>query len=409
MAADEQEQSIEELLSGPKDSVMMFAGRQESSSVSPSRFQLASAGVFDDPLDLLLAHSLECGGKVEGNAGSSTDQFSQSISLLPSVRDLLSGPKDSVMMFSAKNTQCSQPKFHFDMSSHEDPLDVLVHEVKLRNCSHSQMAEARADDDVQASHAQELARRCRNELSLFHKEQREWDEANRRQAIHRELDIFLDDAAKSEIMDSATTSDVIDLKEKLSLQEKEIETLNIHITEAERAKQDALYALDESQANEETTALELWLCRQQLENYEETVGAALQAEAASKAAEAACRAAMEEALNKLSMKDVAVDKTFLEVQQLRGERDALRALSAAELAELAETLMESLQRVQRAHQHRFEQRMDEQLCVVCLSDRKNVVLQPCNHLTMCENCFHKCSSTCPQCRCRVERHLVIYM
>jgi hypothetical protein len=271
------------------------------------------------------------------------------------------------------------------------------------------MAEARADDDVQASHAQELARRCRNELSLFHKEQREWDEANRRQAIHRELDIFLDDAAKSEIMDSATTSDVIDLKEKLSLQEKEIETLNIHITEAERAKQDALYALDESQANEETTALELWLCRQQLENYEETVGAALQAEAASKAAEAACRAAMEEALKKLSMKDVAVDKTFLEVQQLRGERDALRALSAAELAELAETLMESLQRVQRAHQHRFEQRMDEQLCVVCLSDRKNVVLQPCNHLTMCENCFHKCSSTCPQCRCRVEIHLVIYM
>ena len=48
MAADEQEQSIEELLSGPKDSVMMFAGRQESSNVSPSRFQLASAGVFDE-------------------------------------------------------------------------------------------------------------------------------------------------------------------------------------------------------------------------------------------------------------------------------------------------------------------------------------------------------------------------
>merc|ERR1712183_570675 len=112
---------------------------------------------------------------------------------------------------------------------------------------------------------------------------------------------------------------------------------------------------------------------------------------------------------RFAAQDVVVERLSQEIWQLKGEREALRSLAPAELSILAETLMEALQRVQRTHQQKLEQRMDEQLCIACLTERKNVVLQPCNHVTLCEGCFRKCSSVCPQCRCRVEDHLVIYM
>merc|ERR1712224_146964 len=97
-----------------------------------------------------------------------------------------------------------------------------------------------------------------------------------------------------------------------------------------------------------------------------------------------------------------------ELQRLRGERGALQALSVPELTSLAETLMNALRRTQREYEHKFKKRDDEQLCVACLSERKNVVLQPCHHLALCTGCFAKCNSTCPQCRSAVQGHLVIY-
>merc|ERR1719217_1255363 len=254
------------------------------------------------------------------------------------------------MMFAPKDRCYRQSRFQFDICGDEDPLDVLVHEAHQN--SSSQSTGSHADGQLQALHAQELARRCRNELSKFHKQQQEWDEARRRQALHRELDMFLDDATKSEMLDSATTSEINDLREKIELQQKEIESLHWQIDWVERAKADALYARDESNANEEAAALELFWCRQRIEQLEDAVSSALEAQASS-------NAHAEEALHRLVSRNGAVDKAQLEIQKLRGERDALRAMSVLELAELAETLMESLQRVQRAHQHKYEQRMDE--------------------------------------------------
>lgn len=389
---------------------MMFAGQHTGNSSRTSRlqFDLSSSSGFGDPLDVLLAHAFEL-RQDDGGAGSSTDHFSQRAPpgdrrTTDSVRDLLSGPKDSVMMFAARDHQRSQCKFHLDMSGQEDPLDMLARQVHVGKRSDATVPAPCEDSSSQNLHAQELALRCRNELNVLLAQQQEWVSPCRN-ALHRELDMFLDDAARSEMLDSVTCSEVTDLKEKLVFQEKELESLRNHVKELEQAKQDALYARDESNADWEVAALDLWGCQQQIQQLEKAVGAAAEEKLAS-------RFRLDEALQTVASQSerlAAQDLALLEVQRLRGERDALRALSASELSCLGETLMESLQRVQRAQQLKFEQRMDEQLCAVCLTERKNVVLQPCNHLTMCAGCFDKCSSFCPQCRAPVQRHLIIYM
>jgi len=410
LTVDEMQQSVEELLSGPKDSVMMFAGQRTGNSSCASRlqFDLSSSSGFGDPLDVLLAHAFELRKDV-GGAGSSTDQFSHGVSSgerhnSDSIRDLLSGPKDSVMMFAARDHQCSHSKFHLDMSGQEDPLDMLARQVHVGKRSDAKVSTQLEDSSSQDLHAQELALRCRNELNVLLSQQQEWASPRRHQ-LHRELDMILDDAARSEMLDSVTCSEVTDLKEKLAFQEKDLESIRNHVKEVEHAKQEALYARDESNADWEVVALELWGCQQQVQQLEKAMGAAMEEKVAS-------RVRMDEAVHTIASQSerlAAQDIASLEVQRLRGERDALRTLSASELSCLGEALMESLQRVQRAQQLKFEQRMDEQLCAVCLTERKTVVLQPCNHLTMCAGCFDKCSSACPQCRARVQGHLIIYM
>ncbi|XP_016989214.1 mitochondrial E3 ubiquitin protein ligase 1-like [Drosophila rhopaloa] len=55
-----------------------------------------------------------------------------------------------------------------------------------------------------------------------------------------------------------------------------------------------------------------------------------------------------------------------------------------------------------------ERRMDrpvilsqDQLCVVCSSNPKEIILLPCGHVCLCEDCSQKISNTCPVCRGKI--------
>jgi len=113
-------------------------------------------------------------------------------------------------------------------------------------------------------------------------------------------------------------------------------------------------------------------------------------------------------LQELQRSERALTATDLELRQLRGEKDALQLLTSRQLVSLAETLAKSLLAVQREQQRKVEQLSDEHLCVLCLTDRKNIVLQPCNHLLMCAKCVSKCRGICPQCRATVSSHIKVY-
>ncbi|XP_017070634.1 mitochondrial E3 ubiquitin protein ligase 1-like [Drosophila eugracilis] len=43
----------------------------------------------------------------------------------------------------------------------------------------------------------------------------------------------------------------------------------------------------------------------------------------------------------------------------------------------------------------------DQLCVVCASNPKEIILFPCGHVCLCEGCAQKISISCPVCRCKI--------
>eukprot|EP00928_Gymnodinium_smaydae_P043789 TRINITY_DN29279_c0_g1_i1.p1 TRINITY_DN29279_c0_g1~~TRINITY_DN29279_c0_g1_i1.p1 ORF type:complete len:530 (+),score=58.25 TRINITY_DN29279_c0_g1_i1:41-1591(+) len=47
-------------------------------------------------------------------------------------------------------------------------------------------------------------------------------------------------------------------------------------------------------------------------------------------------------------------------------------------------------------------------CIVCMSDEREILLQPCNHYVMCRDCLPKCGDVCPVCRAAITGHLRAY-
>jgi len=388
-------ESIAELLSGPKDSVTMFASCGSGSRWSRSKFRLDASG-SGDPLDLVDNHM-----KTHMDPEHITARMD-----IESVEELLSGQKDSVTMFASRgsSTRGSRSKFRPNVSGVSDPLDLLALEVQARGCPDAQPASGHMElcetQPCFSSHAEELAWRCRREL-------------------HKELDLFLNGAAlrqdvASKDASSASVADthnalahvasndfqqMLDEKDgQLAAKDEELDALRQQVSVMGEL---ADHARREYEADLESAHLEAWALRERTEDLYKEVKEA-------RDAKIAICAGLADAQQRLEVQAKAAEAEGRELRGLRGDRDALRALPFTELAPLVETLSESLLRVQREYQRRFEQRNDEQLCVVCLSERKNVVLQPCHHLTMCASCFEKCHNVCPQCRAAVQGHLVIY-
>ncbi|XP_029734744.1 mitochondrial E3 ubiquitin protein ligase 1 [Aedes albopictus] len=59
-------------------------------------------------------------------------------------------------------------------------------------------------------------------------------------------------------------------------------------------------------------------------------------------------------------------------------------------------------RVQRRALARQQVFNDEQRCVVCVDNPKEVICLPCGHVCLCENCAEKIRLNCPVCRSKIE-------
>lgn len=59
-------------------------------------------------------------------------------------------------------------------------------------------------------------------------------------------------------------------------------------------------------------------------------------------------------------------------------------------------------RIQRRALARQQVFNDEQRCVVCVDNPKEVICLPCGHVCLCENCAEKIHSSCPVCRSQIE-------
>lgn len=59
-------------------------------------------------------------------------------------------------------------------------------------------------------------------------------------------------------------------------------------------------------------------------------------------------------------------------------------------------------RLQRRVQARQQVFSDEQRCVVCVDNPKEVICLPCGHVCLCENCAQKIKLNCPVCRSKIE-------
>lgn len=59
-------------------------------------------------------------------------------------------------------------------------------------------------------------------------------------------------------------------------------------------------------------------------------------------------------------------------------------------------------RAQRRAKARQQVFNDEQRCVVCVDNPKEVICLPCGHVCLCENCAEKIKLNCPVCRSKIE-------
>lgn len=430
---DEDEETLEELISGSKDSVLMFAAQSSSSSSSISRRLNSSraSGAYDQ-LDALLEIA-----ESSISAGTLVETETQ---LRGAIDNLLSGPKDSVIMFGGSN-QPHQHAFQIDPRGGEDPLDLLAREVDLRSGP---------------SPAKVLALRCSEELKELHRSgisDKRWqrdhgndkgkehieresrptervssvspcENADRgsvrkdsvlssRSELHNQLDLFLDSAAKDVKSEDSPRSNIMAaLEKKVRWQHEEIEFLKSSVEFLEKERKDAILARDEFQEDWEMSQAELWTYRQQVEKMQNELDMAEEIEhlhrLESRDIQRKLEAQLADQEELMGSMTRETEVEFQDLRRLRGDREALQSLCSDQLTALAETLAESLLRVQRAQQRKLQAATDERLCAVCLTETKNVVLQPCNHLVMCAACFGKCNDVCPQCRGEVRGHLVVF-
>lgn len=65
-------------------------------------------------------------------------------------------------------------------------------------------------------------------------------------------------------------------------------------------------------------------------------------------------------------------------------------------------------RKERRSKQRIETISDEQRCVVCVTNPKEVIVLPCGHVCLCEDCAIQIKSACPVCRCDIKSKAAAY-
>lgn len=70
-------------------------------------------------------------------------------------------------------------------------------------------------------------------------------------------------------------------------------------------------------------------------------------------------------------------------------------------------------RMESRKQNRDDDKSEEvlagQKCIVCFDNPREVLLEPCNHVCLCENCAERIGSFCPLCRKGISNKKAIFL
>lgn len=75
--------------------------------------------------------------------------------------------------------------------------------------------------------------------------------------------------------------------------------------------------------------------------------------------------------------------------------------------ELRQALAES--RKERRQRVRDKELRDDQVCVVCRTNPREIILLPCGHVCLCEDCSVDITSGCPVCRAPISQKSPAYI
>lgn len=90
-------------------------------------------------------------------------------------------------------------------------------------------------------------------------------------------------------------------------------------------------------------------------------------------------------------------------------RIAFRSMSEREIEEHIKHSLKNSELSQQILLEKLNIRADENLCSVCMLEKKNILLSPCNHLCVCEKCSTHINSLCPICRTPVKNILKVFL
>lgn len=88
-----------------------------------------------------------------------------------------------------------------------------------------------------------------------------------------------------------------------------------------------------------------------------------------------------------------------------------RYWKSREAERLAEELKQSLaqSRKERRQRVRDKDLREDQLCVVCRTNAREIILLPCGHVCLCENCSNDINVDCPVCRTTIQQKAPAYI
>eukprot|EP01117_Protostelium_nocturnum_P009975 TRINITY_DN3553_c0_g3_i1.p1 TRINITY_DN3553_c0_g3~~TRINITY_DN3553_c0_g3_i1.p1 ORF type:complete len:603 (-),score=245.46 TRINITY_DN3553_c0_g3_i1:95-1903(-) len=112
----------------------------------------------------------------------------------------------------------------------------------------------------------------------------------------------------------------------------------------------------------------------------------------------------------LEPKDKEEEKKVEKVEEKK-EESPKRALESNEELENEDAAIEQSPKVARVEEEKEKEGKEDIECVVCLSEKKEVMISPCNHLCLCKGCSNnlkKSLKECPICRTKVKKHIVVY-
>lgn len=94
---------------------------------------------------------------------------------------------------------------------------------------------------------------------------------------------------------------------------------------------------------------------------------------------------------------IILRKIYLRKKQERIER------------KLKETLENARRERKQLSRTRPLELREDQKCIVCIDNPKEIICLPCGHVCLCEDCSSKVQLTCPVCRARIENKSVAFI